>query len=175
MIRKLSTYFEAFWFGWYFRLKIVLDLKEKNWPYFRINDVEKLLDASWNLNCMPQWRGETRAKTSRGEIMQSAWARLKITAPRYAVLTWWIISITFFFFFHWKTTSHKRGTSAVENLGSPRHWARQYLFDAEKKIGFFRASEVGTRSSCGAYAVNGMELFRLNDGKLSMVSKLADL
>ena len=43
-------------------------------------------------NCLPHWRGETSAEAARWEKMRSARAR-------------WIISINFFFFFHWITNA----------------------------------------------------------------------
>ena len=41
----------------------------------------------------------------------------------------WLFSPTFFFFFYTILTSTQRGASAVENLGSPRYWDRQFVYE----------------------------------------------
>ena len=79
-------------------------------------------------NCLPQWRCKTRAETARREKCGPResgrkWEHCAVGVLRgsSAAGARWFVLLTFFFFFYSILTSTKRGASAVENLGCPRH------------------------------------------------------
>ena len=83
-----------------------------------MGSTQNLLRIVTLCNCLPQWRGETRAETAQGEKNAVRASAVENWSGPSAAVARFLFLLTFFFFSYTLLTST---ASAVENLVSPRY------------------------------------------------------